>query len=127
MTATNKRKRIEGERILMVDVDDTLVLWDYSKHLDKKRYETKYKNRKIRLAIHQKNINLLKKFFLLDYTILVWSGSGIDWAQHVCVELGLDSMVTNYLTKPLYMLDDMPAKHWSRRLWRDPDTGSSIG
>lgn len=127
MTATRKKsknpKKILGERVLAVDVDDTLVLWNASSAPGSSQEFFSPENRVVTLHQHTKNINLVEKFYKLGYTILVWSGSGVDWAETVCTQLGIDYMVTNYMTKPGFMLDDQPVKNWSRRLWRNPSTG----
>jgi len=115
-------KTIKSDRVLMVDCDDTLVLWDISKYnLTQLDYVTVNVWQPTTLIKHQKNINLLTKFHKLGYTIIVWSQSGWEWAEAVGKAVGIDELVTSYMSKPRYYLDDLDCQTWmGSRIWRDP-------
>ena len=110
----------------MVDVDDTLILWDTSKYPDLKEVEVSINDLTATVRINEKNVNLVKKLAKLDYTIVVWSQTGYDWAEAVSNAVGLSQYVSLYLTKPRYYVDDKECQKWmGERLWRDPTTGES--
>jgi hypothetical protein len=121
-------KRIENEKLIYSDCDDTLIMWDVSKYhgilppedlieIDCFGYvSTVYKN--------TKQINLIKKLAKLGYGICIWSQTGSAWAEAVGKAVGIDEFVLLYTTKPRYHIDDLPADVWmGTRLWRDPVTG----
>ena len=118
--------KCDNERLLYVDCDDTLVLWDLSSYPDKPRLELDCWG-PVELVKHDKNINLVRKFAKLGYGIVVWSQTGAEWAQRVSEAVGISDIVTLYLTKPRYYLDDLPCQAWmGERLYRDPRTGESV-
>ncbi len=109
----------------MVDVDDTLVLWDISEYPETARIEVKGANGMVELVPHQKNINTLIKFWKLGYTVNVWSASGWGWALSVVAALELSPFVNQVGCKPLYYFDDKPCEKWmGDRVYRDPKTGT---
>ena len=129
-TVANKKPvpSVDNERLLYVDCDDTLVLWDLSSYPEAEfpRIELNCWG-PVMLAKHEKNINLVKKFAKLGYGIIVWSQTGAEWAETVARAVGIDDIATLYLTKPRYHLDDLPANAWmGERLYRDAKTGESI-
>lgn len=117
----SKGKRILNEKLLMVDCDDTAVLWDTSSYSDLETVDVLCYGRISVLKKHQKNINLVIKFAKLGYGIIMWSQTGAEWAEAVGIAIGLDHYVLQYLTKPRYYLDDMDCTHWmGTRIWRNP-------
>lgn len=110
---------------MYVDCDDTLVMWNISSYPTLPHIELDCYGPVV-LAPNQKNINLVKKFKKLGYSIIVWSATGADWAEAVSKALDLDGIVSLYLTKPSYYLDDLPSNQFmGQRLWRDPITGET--
>ena len=111
-------------KTFFVDVDDTLILWDISEHPKSSRIAVdRGKRGKVFVVPHRKNINLMKKFYKLGYDIIVWSGSGADWAETIIKALGLQKLVVAVMDKPHYYLDDVPLEAQMRRIWRDTKTG----
>ncbi len=114
------------QSVVVVDVDETLIMWDRSEYpRDKYEWFTSYfmdPDEPIDLVINTKNVNLLKKFAKLDYRVIVWSRSGEHWARHIGGALGLDKYVHSYMSKPLFYFDDKPADEWMERIWRHPDS-----
>lgn len=118
-------KVLKSHKVITVDCDDTLVMWDLSKYPELERIELDCYG-PVMLALNQKNINLVRKLSKLGYEIIVWSQTGYDWAQAVGKATGLDDIVSLYMTKPRYYVDDLESKIWiGDRLWRDPVTGNS--
>lgn len=115
-------KVIKSDKVVMCDVDDTLVLWDKSQFDYLPKLTVKYRGNDILLTPHQKNINLLIKLYKLGYTIIVWSGSGAKWAEVIVKALNLVPYVSICLSKPSYYIDDLEATVWcGQRIWRNLD------
>ncbi len=122
----SKPQVLTSDRIVYCDVDDTLVLWDISEYPDEPRVEVKLKDEAAILVPHKYNINTLKKFYKLGYTIIVHSGSGHRWAEEVVKALELQKYVTLIMSKPMYHFDDIPCQEWmGPRIYRDPKTGKA--
>lgn len=116
---------IKSNKIVMIDCDDTLIMWDKSKYKGKLEPVT-IKINKFKSVVYknQKNINLIIKLKKLGYTLIVWSLSGYEWAQKVTKAVGLENYVTICMSKPNYYVDDSEVKNWiGHRLWRDPLNG----
>ncbi len=103
---------VENEKLLYVDCDDTLILWDKSEYSEEPKVLIECYEEPASVVVHKKNVNLVRKFYLLGYGIIVWSATGSKWAKAVGHAVGIDSMVTAYLTKPRYHLDDKPCATW---------------
>ena len=111
---------IESDRVLTVDCDDTLVLWDKSQFPESEWFEMDCWG-PVQLVKHHRNIKLLRKFALLGYTVIVWSQTGAKWAEAVGKAVGIDDVVTLYMAKPRYYMDDLPCEKWmGERVWRNP-------
>jgi hypothetical protein len=116
---------MKSDRVVMVDCDDTLVMWDLSSYPDVPRVTVNCYGYLTDLVPNEKNIKLLRKFAKLGYEIHVWSGSGWEWADAIVEVLGLGSIVQTTMTKPSYYFDDLPCQEWmGTRIWRDPKTGT---
>jgi hypothetical protein len=116
---------LNDQKSVFVDCDDTLILWDVSAYVFAPKVSIEYAGHKSELAIHQKNVNLVRKMAKLGHPIVVWSATGADWAKKVAEAVGLDDIVVGYLTKPKYIIDDLDAANWTTRIWRHPLTGES--
>lgn len=112
---------LKSDRIVWVDVDDTLIGWDLSAYKDHKPITINHVNGPVLVVPNQKNINTIIKFYKLGYTIVVHSGSGHGWAKKVVDSLRLKPYVSLIMSKPLYYFDDKPVETWAGyRVWRDP-------
>jgi hypothetical protein len=115
-------KRLEGDRTLYVDCDDTLVAWNISEYPDLPRLQVTCFGYTSELVPNQKNINLVVKFAKLGYKVVVWSQSGSEWAETIGRAVCIDDYVSLYISKPSWYLDDLPATDWlNRRIWRAPE------
>lgn len=114
----------EIKKPAIFDVDDTLILWDKSAYPNAPTVTVSFgKHKDTVLAVHEKNVNLLKKFSRLGYQIMVFSQTGADWAKCIIDALGIEQFVDYYGTKPMFYIDDKGADSWMQRVWRDPVTG----
>lgn len=115
-------KEIVGYKTCYVDCDETLVMGDLSKYPPTSVMTIAYTNGPIRVVPNKKNLNLLTLFYKLGYTIIVWSKTGSDWACLIGEALDIDHMVSAYLSKPLFYIDDKPVTEWmGERRWRDAE------
>ena len=115
----------------LVDVDDTLILWDISKYKDDLPDEDmihfQYGGNDLYAYKHQKNINTVIKLYKMGYHIIVQSQTGWEYAQAVVDALGLSNIVSDVGDKPSFYLDDLSANAWMKRTYRDPITGEETG
>jgi hypothetical protein len=124
--------KISGDRVVMCDVDDTLVMGNLSDYPpDMPRvYIDLYATggvRPMELIPNQKNINLFIKFRKMGYRMIVWSQTGADWAEAVVKALGMEPYVDVVMSKPRWFFDDRPAEGWmGTQIWRDPLTGKEL-
>jgi len=102
-------KVINTEHVIMVDVDNTLVLWD-KKHRKpgkgKQLFIDPYTGDKLYLTPHNVHIRLLRQYKGRGFTIIVWSMAGVRWVESIVNTLGLSDIVDYCMTKPSKHLDD---------------------
>lgn len=123
---TNKPMVLANDRIVWVDCDDTLIMWDLSAYPDLPRVKVQNSDEAAIVVPNLKNINTIKKFYKLGYKLIVHSGSGHLWAEAVVKALELQPYVTLIMSKPMYYFDDYSVVNWiGPRIWRDPLTGKN--
>lgn len=83
--------------VVMVDVDETLVLWE----------GTEYKP-------NFKVIEQLIRHKDRGHYVIVWSAGGVEWAARVVKELNLEHNVDVVMNKPAFMWDDKNPLDWTR-------------
>lgn len=94
------------------DVDDTLVMWGRAGKCNPDDLvwvqETGPRGERVGLLPHKSHIAQLKKFGESgNWTVVVWSQGGGDWANAVIEALGLQNFVDVCLTKPVLYYDDL--------------------
>jgi len=106
-------KVIRSSRVIFVDVDETLILWDWKQFdpegKDLIRIADPVGNFSQMLLPHQRHITLLKQFKTRGHTIVVWSQGGNHWAESVVKALDLEDHVDLVMDKPSWYIDDLPA------------------
>jgi len=115
-------QEIKSEQIICVDIDSTLLLWDapmlgasYVKFSDPYDGEQKW------VAAHLAHIKILKDRKARGATILVWSQSGHAWAKAAIEALKLEPWVDFVASKPIAIIDDLPASEWlQERIYLSP-------
>ncbi len=116
---------IKSERIVMCDIDDTLVMHrDLTSGQKNSIIDVTCRATKQTFSLEKnKNmIRLLKEEKHRGATIIVWSRGGYEWAADVVTALGLEELVDTVLSKPLVYFDDKPVTQWlTDRVYIGPD------
>lgn len=116
---------IKSTRLVMFDVDDTLVIWDWrSVDSEGKGLVTiKDPNGGCAEAVlpHYRHIELMRQFKARGHTVVVWSQGGHEWAAEVCKVLGIENIVDLVMDKPNWYVDDLHANAWMKApIYLDP-------
>lgn len=110
----------------VVDVDDTLVLWDKSQHPEARTITVNLTGKPGHdtiLVPHIKNINTFIKFAKMGYDMIVWSKTGYEWAKLIVEALELQPYVSAIASKPNFYFDDREASDWiGERVYREPNS-----
>lgn len=108
---------LDNYKVITVDIDETLVQHgshDWTVHVD-------YHGRRVPVAINTKNVELVQKFYNLNYEVIFWSRTGADWSRAVVERIGLADLATGYMTKPLFYVDDRACEEWmGERVFKEP-------
>lgn len=91
-----------------VDVDDTLLSWEYDELPSENRIRVECDGYVQYLRPMKKNIEQLKAHKARGHTIIVWSAGGSMWAEAAVKALELESFVDLVTEKPMWILDDLP-------------------
>lgn len=102
---------IEGDNIAFFDVDDTLIIYEYSPDRIAEAVQVGLENSDflVQVVPHKEHIQTLKMHKTWGNTVVVWSRSGHRWAKTVVKALGLEEYVDLVISKPLYYYDDKNA------------------
>jgi hypothetical protein len=68
------------------------------------------------LAVNPQALKSLHIHFVQNHFICVWSQGGHDWCQAVVKALGLEEKVSLVMTKPKWMIDDLPPSAWTKHV-----------
>ena len=102
-------KVLKDAPTLYCDVDNTLVdityLTDEDADADEGLILDYYG--KVKLTPRFEFIEAVKQAKAAGYTIVIWSGSGTDWASKVVKALHLDKYVDVVVSKPHLIFDDI--------------------
>ena len=104
MDFKTKHLELPDGATVMVDVDDTLVLWNDHLGLDTIEIDCEGVVGYRTPNLH--NVRLLKKFYESGHIVVVWSASGVRWAKAVCKALEIDDYVHLKMSKPAIFIDD---------------------
>lgn len=114
-----------NDMVVMFDVDDTLVVWDFPKELDEQAITFDNFGVNVRLLPHYKHIDQMKRHAARGHMIYVWSAGGHEWAGEVIKTLGLEKYVNHIMSKPQWYYDDLRAEEFLpeiNRVYYDPLT-----
>ncbi len=117
-------KIIFCDKVIMVDVDDTLVMHEQEEPTADIVYvkDILDDTRKVKLRANTNMIRLVKEESTRGSAIVVWSRGGYNWAANVIEALELEDYVTMIMSKPLAYFDDKPASEWlTDRVYIGPD------
>lgn len=116
-------KILAHEKLVMVDVDDTLVMHSVRPAGLKITLVDPYDGRSVILEINENMVRLVKEEHKRGSTIVVWSRGGYQWANEVVIALGLEDVVSLVMSKPLVYFDDKPVTDWlTDRVYIGPNT-----
>lgn len=116
---------VRSSRIVMFDVDDTLVIWDW-KELDPEGTNlvsiSNPDGKCTELVMpHNRHITLMRQFKARGHTVVVWSQGGWAWAESVVKTLGIEDLVDIVMDKPNWYVDDLPAEAFMKKpVFLDP-------
>lgn len=116
---------IKSHRIVMVDVDDTLVLWDWKSinpdGIGLVSISNPDGNCTELVMPHNRHIALMRQFKARGHTVVVWSQGGWSWAEAVVKALGLEGVVDIVMDKPSWYVDDLPSQAFMKApIFLDP-------
>lgn len=120
---------IKNERLICVDVDDTLVMHVFDKNIPGATYvdiaDPVYEGDFIKMQINEPMVRLVREEIARGSQICYWSRGGYQWAVNVLQALDLDSYDSEQLvlTKPYAYFDDSEITLWLKdRVYIKPDT-----
>ncbi len=118
-------KTIRATRSVFFDVDDTLVIWDWREvnpdATDLIDIKSPNSGTSVCVMPHRRHIELMKQFKARGHTVYVWSQGGHEWAEAVCIELGITDMVDYCMDKPNWYVDDLHVNAWMKApIYLDP-------
>jgi predicted phosphatase len=96
-----------NDMVVMFDVDETLVLWDFSQEDAKDAIVFDNFGVSTLLLPHFKHIDQIKRHAARGHMVYVWSAGGVDWATEVVKTLGLEPYVHHIMCKPQWYYDDL--------------------
>lgn len=119
--------KLNKERTVYSDVDDTILLWN-PEHYQHKPDELIYIHDEDRVHCflpHKKHIEFLWKLKAQGYGIVIFSAAGGEWADKIVKQLGLLDLPDVVMSKPEFVIDDLldASKIIKSVLWIDPNTG----
>lgn len=107
---------IKNENPVPIDVDDTLILHSPPEghEDDYVLVEDPYSEEEVKVKVwpHRPHIQILKDKKARRSFIMVWSQSGVLWAEAVIKALELEKYVDLVLGKSKEYMDDLPANEW---------------
>lgn len=115
-------KRIDGDKLAIFDVDDTLILFDESHtYGDDENARTIMLTRPdgtdAEFRVNEEIVQILIEHKTRGHTIMVWSAGGVDWAELAIRKLGIEHAVDGYMCKPTWFYDDQPIENLGKTRW----------
>ena len=102
--------KAKSEHTIAFDVDDTLIMWEenYTQPFHGAVAVTCPHDGAVTYhKPHKRHIGFLKKQYAKGYTVIVWSNSGVGWANAVIEALGIADYVDIVVSKPNKWVDDL--------------------
>jgi hypothetical protein len=98
------------QNVIMFDVDDTLVMWNYQPNVESIIVECPYSGKDIELWPHKRHIDFLEREYCKGNSVVVWSRSGQMWAESIVNKLGIANHIELIMCKPVKYVDDKDDK-----------------
>lgn len=119
--------KLNKDKVVYVDVDDTLVLWEPEKyhHTEDEIIWITDDTRRFPFLPHKRNIKFVQQLKLQGYGVVVWSAAGSNWAEHVIKNLKLEDLPDMIISKPELCVDDLLEANRIIKsiVWIHPDSG----
>jgi predicted phosphatase len=116
-------KTIDNDVVWVVDIDDTLLLWDIQDvTVPYTRFTEPHLGNYIRVHVNVNNIRLMKEKKKRGATIILWSQGGYEYAEVVAKALDITKYVDYVMTKPVGVIDDLEASAWMPKAVNIPYT-----
>jgi len=118
--------KIPENKTVYFDVDNTLIMDVCDTDPDADNEDIAFPaglddNYRELVKAHDSHIELLMRFKAMGYTIVVWSQTGSDWAEHIVDILGIKDWVDLVIDKPMFYVDDLPCEFWMKnRIYKEP-------
>lgn len=111
-------KTIENDIIVPFDVDGTLLDYNIEGVPESELIDIGMNPEfVIKVRPLKEHVQRVKNHKASNHFIIVWSGSGHGWAEHVVKTLGLEKYVDLVISKPRWCYDDVPSEEWMKRLF----------
>lgn len=101
-------------KVISFDVDETLIMQEYS-GLRRGQW-VRIGSEGVSYQKNQNNIDELVLAKNRGATIVVWSGSGWQWAEKVVKALNIEDYVDYIQCKPQWIFDDQDPNEWTKRV-----------
>jgi len=102
--------KLDNDKLLMVDVDSTLFMYDWPESMNDKVIYINNNGWQQPVVLNTNHIELIKKFKWLGYGVVIWSLTGSAWAAKAAKICGLEEYVDLVMSKPLFYCDDLKAE-----------------
>lgn len=112
LTEGNTPVILNYDRVLFVDVDDTLVTFEYKPEDISKCVLIGVGDFKKSALPLLTNIDKLRNARVRGHGVVVWSQGGYEWASEVVRALNLEAYVDLIVSKPNWIYDDLPVEAW---------------
>ncbi len=103
---------LENDNEYSVDVDDTLVMWDYPEELESEAMLIGTYDFSQRVLPNKFVIKKIKEHKSRGHAITVWSAGGWEWAKAVVEALDLEKYVDIIKCKPQGFYDDLTSSEF---------------
>lgn len=113
---------LESDLVVYVDIDETLLSWTPPMEDWEKNYvDIEQNGQRQRFGLMLRNIEQVKKHKLIGHKIVFWSQGGWKWVQTVLEHLDLIDYADGIMSKPRWIIDDLPASEFipeSNRIYK---------
>lgn len=102
-------KIIKKDQVIVIDIDNTLILWSKNHHepgKNKIKIFDPLSQEALYLTPHKVHIRLLKQHKARGYFVIVWSKASYHWANAVVKALGIEEHINLVMSKPEKHIDD---------------------
>lgn len=116
-------KVIKNERVIPIDVDETLVHHTAVEGGAEITVRDPYADRWIKVWANMPMLTILREEYSRGSFIIVWSKGGFSWAEAVIKTLHFEEYVDIIMSKPYVYFDDKDVDEWLKdRVWIHPNT-----